>query len=173
MGDQGKESAGGKKFVLVVNPDRETNEAICEALDEAGYEVMAVEQGEVGFETARRQKPDLILINIDLPDTDGAELCRRIGADGETRGIPIVMISERKDPAEKILAFESGARRFISKPFGKQELVAEVEKTLEQLDRTRQIDEYHKSCETDSDFGVFPTDLKEQTEKCEKDKKRD
>ena len=170
MGSSDKGAEGGKKFILVVNPDRETNDVICDVLDRAGCETMAVGQGGVGLEIIRKQRPDLVLINFTLPDMSGIDLCREIGGDEEIRGIPIIVISERNDPSEKVLAFEFGARRFISKPFSGDQLISEVRKTLDQLERTKDIKDYKESCGEGGDFGVFPTDLKKQAEECKREK---
>jgi two-component system, OmpR family, alkaline phosphatase synthesis response regulator PhoP len=171
MERNGERPSDAGRLVLVISADGEMNDAVIDALESAGYETALAKLGEVGVEMARRLRPDVLLVNFMLPDMSGMDLCHRLTEADETRSVPIVVVSDRNDAAEKVLAFESGAKRFISKPFSKVELEKEVGTALEQLERTKQIVNYRESCGGKGDLGVFPSDLKEQTEKCEKDKK--
>jgi DNA-binding response OmpR family regulator len=122
----------GDKTILVVEDDKDMNELICAILTEAGYKTISVSSGEKGLESAYQDRPDLVLLDISLPQMDGIEVCRAISTNEQTKCIPIIMLTIHKELSIKLSSYIAGARRFISKPFGVEELVGEVKKTLRQ-----------------------------------------
>ena len=121
-----------KKTILVVEDDGDMNELICAVLQEAGYNTVSVSSGEKGLEKARKEKPDLVLLDVMLPEMDGVDVCRCITSGESTKGVPVIMVTIRKELSTKLASYIAGARRFITKPFGVEELLGEVEKTLKQ-----------------------------------------
>jgi two-component system, OmpR family, alkaline phosphatase synthesis response regulator PhoP len=122
----------GDKTILVVEDDKDMNELICAILNEAGYKTISAMSGEKGLERAYQDKPDLVLLDIQLPKMDGIEVCRAITSNDETKSIPVIMVTIKKELSTKLSSYIAGARRFISKPFGVEELVGEIRKTLRQ-----------------------------------------
>jgi len=127
-------SGNNNKTILVVEDDADMNDLICSVLEEAGYKTISVATGEKGLETANQSKPDLVLLDIELPQMDGIEVCRAISSNEKTRSIPVIMVTINRDISMKLSSYIAGARRYITKPFGVDELVGEVRKTLRQLD---------------------------------------
>ena len=125
-------SENGDKTILVVEDDTDMNELICAVLTEAGYKTISVASGEKGLEIAYKDKPDLVLLDISLPKMDGIEVCRAISSSEVTKSIPVIMLTIHKELSIKLSSYIAGARRFISKPFGVEELVGEINKTLRQ-----------------------------------------
>ncbi len=126
------ENTNEDKTILVVEDDKDMNELICAVLSEAGYKTISVHTGEKGIERAHQDKPDLVLLDIELPKMDGIEVCRSITTHEETKSIPVIMVTIKRELSTKLSSYIAGARRFITKPFGVEELVGEVRKTLRQ-----------------------------------------
>ena len=119
-----------KKTILVVEDDKDINELICAVLDQAGYEPVSVEDGEEAVRKADKLKPDLVLLDIMLPKMDGIEVCHSISSNEKTKGIPIIMVTIKRDTSTKLESYIAGASRYITKPFGVEFLLSEIEKTL-------------------------------------------
>ena len=120
------------KTVLVVEDDADMNELICTVLQQAGYQTMAAFNGKEAMERANNLQPALILLDIVLPDTDGVELCRSFSKNESTKGVPIIMVSVRRELSTKLSSYIAGARRFIVKPFRVEDLLQDVGRALRQ-----------------------------------------
>lgn len=119
------------KKVLVIEDDPYTNELICTTLKMAGYQVVTTYNGIDGLEQAKKEMPDLIVLDLLLPQVDGWEVCRRLRMeDSETRSIPIVIasIASRFDLENSKMSM--GTISFFNKPFEPTELVSEVKRVL-------------------------------------------
>jgi DNA-binding response OmpR family regulator len=112
--------------VLVVEDEQDVAELIRFNLIKEGYEVTVLGNGMDGVRHAREGKPDVILLDIMVPQLNGWEVCRRLKQDPETRRIPIIMVTGRVDEGDKVLGFELGADDYVTKPFSPRELVARV-----------------------------------------------
>lgn len=117
-------------MILVVEDDRDMNEFICSALSMGGYAPIPSFTGEDGMKKAAIYKPDVILMDIRLPGINGIEACRMICADEETRHIPVIMVSEKKEVSDKMASYVAGAKRYVAKPFAISELLGAVYKAL-------------------------------------------
>jgi two-component system response regulator MtrA len=98
-----------------------------------GFEPFFVEDGDKAMAAFREHKPDLVLLDIMLPGTDGIEVCRQIRAES---GVPIVMLTARADTLDVVVGLESGADDYVMKPFKSKELVARVRARLRRKDDT-------------------------------------
>ena len=112
--------------MLIVEDEPDVAELIRFNLHKAGYEVMVVGNGADGVRHARADKPDVILLDIMVPQLNGWEVCRRLKQDDETRRIPLIMVTGRVDEGDKVLGFELGADDYVTKPFSARELVARI-----------------------------------------------
>jgi two-component system OmpR family response regulator len=115
------------KKVLLVEDDRPLAEVVTYNLRKEGYEVVTAGDGIQGLETARREKPDLVLLDIMLPGLDGLELCRLLRKESN---VPIIMLTARVTETDKIVGLEVGADDYITKPFSVKELMARVRASL-------------------------------------------
>lgn len=117
--------------VLVVDDD-EAIRAICrEVLENAGYAVRDVPDGYAAITEAKRYRPDLMLLDIMMPDMDGFQTAERLKSDPQTSMTPIIFLSAKGATADKVRAFRSGAEDYVTKPFDAAELVARVSKAVE------------------------------------------
>lgn len=112
--------------ILVVDDEKNILDIIRFNLEVEGYEVFTAQEGEEGLRLAHEIKPDLILCDIMMPEMDGLEVCRRLKADGRTDQIPVVMLSAKTQPQDKVASIEAGADDFITKPFDFSDLVARI-----------------------------------------------
>jgi DNA-binding response OmpR family regulator len=158
-----------RKLVLVVEDDQDMNELMCALMSGAGFDTISAADGRLGIEMASEQIPDLILMDIMLPELDGIKACENLRKSVNTANIPVIMVSAKRDVHTKLASFVAGAKRYITKPFGVEELVDEVKKTFRQKKITENIDAYHGKCDGEGDFGVFPSDFENRTSVCDKE----
>ena len=127
--------------VLVVEDEQDVAELLRYHLAKEGYEVLLTGNGADALKRARESKPELILLDIMVPQLNGWEVCRRLKQDPDTRGIPVIMVTGRVDEGDKVLGFEMGADDYVTKPFSPRELIARVRavvrrgKSAEAVDR--------------------------------------
>jgi len=112
--------------VLVVEDEQDVAELIRYNLAKEGYDVALVGNGADALKRARESKPEVILLDIMVPQLNGWEVCRRLKQDPETRGIPVIMVTGRVEEGDKVLGFEMGADDYVTKPFSPRELVARI-----------------------------------------------
>ena len=113
--------------VLVVDDEPQIRRALRTSLEAHGYEVTAVGTGEEGVVAAAGAPPDLVLLDLGLPDMDGTEVIRRIRAFSE---VPVIILSVRESQADKVAALDAGADDYVTKPFGIDELLARARAAL-------------------------------------------
>lgn len=120
----------GKGSILIVD-DSTANLMLLESiLKEHGYNVRAAISGELALMTIKRQAPDIILLDVNMPGMNGYEVCRALKADTLLAEIPVIFVSAATDTADKLRAFEEGGVDYVTKPFQTQEVLARVETHL-------------------------------------------
>lgn len=127
--------------ILVVDDDAELRSLLQRFLAEHGFQVRTAENG-AGLDRAlERDPPDMVVLDLMMPGEDGLSICRRLRAAGET--VPIIMLTAKGDPVDRILGLEMGADDYLAKPFTPRELVARIAAVLRRLgaDRTMLRDE--------------------------------
>jgi two-component system KDP operon response regulator KdpE len=116
--------------ILVVDDEPQIRRIMRETLTAAGYEVDDARTGEEAFDKVREFRPDLVLLDINMPDMGGIDVCKTIRSDPN---IAIIMLTVRKSDADKVAALDAGADDFISKPFSTPELLARVRAALRRV----------------------------------------
>jgi two-component system alkaline phosphatase synthesis response regulator PhoP len=116
--------------ILAIEDEEDIAELIRYNLEREGYRMLHADSGERGLEVVRRQRPDLLLLDLMLPGMDGLEVCRRVKADAATAQIPIVMVTARGEEADIVTGLELGAEDYLTKPFSPRVLVARVRAVL-------------------------------------------
>lgn len=116
-----------KPRVLVIDDDEELNQLLTEFLQRYGLQVTTVTQPELGLRRLKTQPPDLLVLDVMLPGTDGFAVCKKIR---ETSRVPIIMLTARGDLADRVLGLELGADDYLPKPFEPRELVARIQAVL-------------------------------------------
>lgn len=123
------------KTILAIDDERDLLELIEYTLEKAGFLVLKARTGAEGMAIARQHHPDLIVLDIMLPEMDGWEVCRQLKAEPRTRQIPIVMVTAKAEEGDKVLGLELGADDYVTKPFSPRELLARVRAVLRRTDR--------------------------------------
>ena len=121
-------AAKGK--ILIVDDEKTIAEVVQYNLEREGFRVIVAHDGAQALEAARRELPELILLDWMLPEVDGLEACRLLKQGEKTRHIPIIMLTVKSDETDKVLGLEMGADDYITKPFSPRELVARVKAML-------------------------------------------
>ena len=112
--------------VLVVDDDPDVLHLTKEYLSKAGYHVLTAFDGSAARQIARDERPDVIILDVEMPVTGGHEICKSIKGDNSLRHIPIIFIHEKPNTADLVIGFELGAHDYIAKPYNKDELTARV-----------------------------------------------
>jgi two-component system, OmpR family, alkaline phosphatase synthesis response regulator PhoP len=112
--------------ILVVEDDADIASLIVHYLGPAGHDSEVVPNGSDAVAAARRQPPDLIILDRMLPGLDGLEICRALRADADLGAVPILMLTARAEEVDRIAGFETGADDYVTKPFSPKELVARI-----------------------------------------------
>jgi phosphate regulon transcriptional regulator PhoB len=116
--------------VLIVEDEPDIRDLLVFHLEREGYQVVHCRTGAEALRLVRAGPPDLVLLDLMLPEVDGLEVCRRLRQDPATRTLPIVMLTARGDEVDRVLGLELGADDYVVKPFSPRELVARVRAVL-------------------------------------------
>jgi len=120
--------------ILVVDDDKEVVRLMRAYLEQAGFEVLVAYDGETAVHNLRREKPDLVLLDLMLPGMDGWEITRLMRSDANLAATPIIMLTARVDDTDKIVGLEMGADDYVTKPYNPREVVARVKARLRSAD---------------------------------------
>ena len=116
--------------VLIVEDEPDIRELLVFHLEREGYQITKARSGVEAVRLAHTAPPDLVLLDLMLPEMDGLEVCRRLRRDPVTQAIPIVMLTARGDEVDRVLGLELGADDYVVKPFSPRELVARIRAVL-------------------------------------------
>lgn len=112
--------------ILVIDDEPDLLELVRVNLDQAGYRVETAASGREALDRIRSSPPDLVVLDLMLPDVAGTDICRKIRADSELTGIPIIMLTAKADEVDRVVGFELGADDYVTKPFSPRELTLRV-----------------------------------------------
>jgi two-component system alkaline phosphatase synthesis response regulator PhoP len=116
--------------ILVVDDDREIVRLLRAYLEQAGYQIFAAYDGETALHIIRRERPDLVVLDLMLPDCDGWDVTRVVRSDPGLAATPILMLTARVEDHDKIVGLEMGADDYVSKPFNPREVIARIRAVL-------------------------------------------
>ena len=119
--------------ILIVDDEPNILAAVAPLLRTRGYEVLTTMSGKGALEAVEREAPDLVVLDLGLPDIDGVEVCRLL-RDGRTT--PVIVLSARGAEGDKVAALDAGADDYVTKPFGAEELLARIRVALRRVDAT-------------------------------------
>jgi two-component system KDP operon response regulator KdpE len=117
--------------ILIVDDEPNILGTVAPLLRARGYEVFSAMTGRAGLESVERDRPDLVVLDLGLPDIDGVEVCRQIR---ETMNLPILVLSARGAEGDKVGALDAGADDYVTKPFGAEELLARIRASLRRVE---------------------------------------
>lgn len=121
-----------KKRILVVDDEGELVKAIEIRLKQADYDVIVAYDGQEGLEKARKEKPDLIMLDLMLPKMDGYKVCRMLKFDEKYKNIPIIMLTARAQESDAKMGMDVGANAYITKPFQHEGVLAKIKELLKE-----------------------------------------
>ena len=114
------------KKIAVIEDDADLYSLVQYNLEKEGFQVVGAKTGKGALELCRRERPDLILLDIMLPDSDGLDICKGIRANGEMAQTPVIFLTARASETDRIVGLELGANDYIVKPFFVRELIARI-----------------------------------------------
>jgi two-component system, OmpR family, KDP operon response regulator KdpE len=117
--------------ILIVDDEPNIVATVSPLLRARGYDVLSAMSGRAGLDTLERDKPDLVVLDLGLPDLDGVEVCRQMR---QTSNVPILVLSARGAEGDKVAALDAGADDYVTKPFGSEELLARIRAALRRSD---------------------------------------
>src|SRR5437762_699170 len=123
--------------VLIVDDDPDIQYLVSYNLSQAGFEVTTASSGRKALESVLQQPPDLIILDLMLPDIDGMEVCRTLRQRENSRQVPIIMLTARGEEIDRVIGFELGADDYVPKPFSPRELVLRVKSIFRRMKETR------------------------------------
>ena len=145
----------GKK-ILIVDDNPNVLKLLNISLSKAGYEIVEAENGEVAFEVANKEIPDLIISDIMMPQMDGIELCWMIRENSKVPLVPFIFLTSFDDSEMEIRGFRAGADEYLNKPIDRKEL---LERVAELLDRTQKLKTIEDKTDTKKSFAGELKDL--------------
>ncbi len=121
--------------ILLIEDERNLVRTLRAYLEQAGFQVLAAYDGRTGYAMARQEKPDVIILDLMLPEMDGLDVCRALRRDPDptVADVPIIMLTARVEETDRVLGLELGADDYVTKPFSPRELVARVRALLRRL----------------------------------------
>jgi len=122
-----------KKKILVVEDDRDISELITYNLQREGYDIACLYDGSQAVDFVKKRKPELIILDLMLPEVDGIEICRTLKSDAATKHIPIVMLTAKGEEADVVVGLQMGADDYIPKPFSPKVLVARIKAIIRRM----------------------------------------
>ena len=129
-----------QKKILVADDEKDIVELVAYNLEREGFAVSRAYDGQKAWEMVNREKPDLVILDLMMPELSGMEVCTRLRRQETTASLPIIMLTAKSDPVDKILGLEIGADDYITKPFHIRELIARVRAVLRRSERLPEAD---------------------------------
>jgi two-component system phosphate regulon response regulator PhoB len=145
-----------KKKILVIEDDRDISELITYNLEREGYDIACLYDGGQAVDLVRKRKPELIILDLMLPEVDGIEICRMLKSDATTKHIPIIMLTAKGEEADVVVGLQMGADDYITKPFSPKVLIARIKAIVR---RTADLQVSSSSTENVRTFGDLNIDL--------------
>lgn len=119
-----------KKRILVIEDDPDIAITMKYMLNKKGYEVSVSNNGREGFDRIKQELPDLVILDLILPDLAGEEVCREVRKDDNLKNTPIIMVTAKYSDVDKVVGRVIGANRYMTKPFDMEELLEGVESLI-------------------------------------------
>ena len=151
------------KIRVAVIEDNQINiDLIRYQLNVEGFEVFIEKTGEKGLKMIKNQEPDLILLDVGLPDIDGFELCKNLRSDKMTKDYPIIMLTARTEDSDRIEALKLGADDYITKPYNAEELILRIRNLLKRTDKYKKNGSILKLNDMSIDFNKREVQINKQ-----------
>ncbi len=151
-----------KEKILIVEDEKDIVKMLDYNLKREGFRTFAVHDGEDALDSAGREHPDLIILDLMLPGMDGLEVCKALKKESKTASIPIIMLTAKSQESDKVVGLELGADDYITKPFSPRELVARIKAVLRRAKEKDKLPEVLKIGELRIDFSKIEVTVKDK-----------
>ena len=141
-----------KEKILIIEDEKDIVKMLDYNLKKEGFKVLSANNGEDGLDMARKENPDLALLDLMLPGMDGLDVCKAIKNDAKTAHIPIIILTAKVQEADKIVGLELGADDYVTKPFSPRELIARIKAVLRRVKEKDKLPEVLKTGDLTIDF---------------------
>jgi two-component system phosphate regulon response regulator PhoB len=121
------------KKILVAEDEEDVRRLVCNSLKNAGFSCLEAADGPRALQTARTERPALVVLDLMLPGMQGTEVCKALKVATETKAIPIIMLTAKAEEVDRIVGFELGADDYMTKPFSPRELVLRIQSILRRI----------------------------------------
>jgi two-component system alkaline phosphatase synthesis response regulator PhoP len=138
--------------VLVIEDERELSRVLAAYLEQAGYTVLTADRGDSGLSSWQHNKPDMVLLDLNLPGMDGLDVARAIRRAGDT---PLIMVTARVEEIDRLIGLELGADDYITKPFSPREVVARVKTVLRRAGAAEIVQQIIRIANLEIDLDAF------------------
>ena len=138
--------------ILIIEDEAELVKVLRSYLEKAGYQVLSAYRGDTGLENWKSFKPDLVILDLNLPGMDGLDVARAIRKQNET---PIIMVTARVEETDKLIGLELGADDYVTKPYSPREVVARVKTVLRRSNRTQPVSQLIRLADLEIDPAAF------------------
>ncbi|ALA57151.1 response regulator transcription factor [Nitrospira moscoviensis] len=138
-------SASSPKKILIVEDEKDILQLVKLYLEKEGFRTVTAMTGAEGLAQVKGERPDLVVLDLMLPELDGLEVCKRLRSHPDTAMLPIIMLTAKAEESDTIIGLELGADDYVTKPFSPKALVARVKALLRRVERTPAADttRYH------------------------------
>jgi len=151
-----------KEKILVVEDEQDIVKMLEYNLKKEGFRTLSVYDGEDALDSASREHPDLIVLDLMLPGIDGLEVCKTLKSESKTASIPIIMLTAKSQESDKIVGLELGADDYVTKPFSPRELIARIKAVLRRVKEKDKFPEVLKIGELKIDFSKIAVTVKDK-----------
>ena len=151
-----------KEKVLIIEDEKDIVKMLDYNLRKEGFRVFSANNGEDGLDMARRENPDLILLDLMLPEMDGLDVCKAVKNDAKTTHIPIIILTAKAQESDKVVGLELGADDYVTKPFSPRELIARIKAVLRRLKEKDKLPEILKIGDMSIDFSKIMVTIKDK-----------
>ena len=145
------------KRILIIEDEKDIVRLLKYNLEKEGYETLAASDGEAGLALARKENPDLVILDLMLPKLDGIQLCRALRQDSR---VPVLMLTAKKEELDRVLGLEIGADDYMTKPFSVRELLARIKTILRRALRPEKAESIIKAGQLVADFSRYTVTVK-------------
>ena len=151
-----------KEKILIIEDEKDIVRMLDYNLKKEGFRALSANNGEDGLDMARKEHPDLILLDLMLPEMDGLEVCKAIKNDTKTAHIPIIILTAKAQETDKIVGLELGADDYMTKPFSPRELIARIRAVLRRAKEKDKLPEALKIGDMSIDFSKIMVAIKDK-----------
>jgi len=152
-----------KEKILIVDDEKDIIKMLDYNLKKEGFRVVSVFDGEEALDSATREHPDLIVLDLMLPGMDGLEVCKTLKREAKTQAIPIIMLTAKSQESDKVIGLELGADDYVTKPFSPRELIARIKAILRRMKEKDRLPEVIKIGELRIDFSKIAVTVKDKS----------